>query len=109
MGAKLFNSRRTAAIFDESTALLLGGLRSSARSACSVTVRTSRSYVAAPYNTTDQTSRIQRMQESFFEPVDRVDVQVPATSANLGPGFDSLGLAMNVWNRLVVERANEFS
>ena len=24
---------------------------------------------------------------------------IPATSANLGPGFDSIGLALNLWNR----------
>lgn len=33
----------------------------------------------------------------------RVSVQVPATSANLGPGFDSLGLALDLCDDLVVE------
>ncbi|GAA3604076.1 homoserine kinase [Agrococcus terreus] len=33
----------------------------------------------------------------------RVRVQVPATSANLGPGFDTLGLALNVHDELEVE------
>ena len=28
---------------------------------------------------------------------------VPATSANLGPGFDSLGLALNLWNRFELQ------
>lgn len=28
----------------------------------------------------------------------RVLVKVPATTANLGPGFDALGLALNLWN-----------
>ena len=28
----------------------------------------------------------------------RVRVQVPATTANLGPGFDALGLALDLWN-----------
>ncbi|GAB4577950.1 MAG: homoserine kinase [Anaerolineales bacterium] len=28
-----------------------------------------------------------------------ITVSVPATSANLGPGFDCLGLALNLWNR----------
>jgi len=54
-------------------------------------------------------SRIQRVQESFFKPVDRVVINVPATSANLGPGFDSFGFALDVWNRLIVERADKFS
>ncbi|KQO99522.1 homoserine kinase [Leifsonia sp. Leaf264] len=33
----------------------------------------------------------------------RVSVQVPATSANLGPGFDTLGLALALYDVLVVE------
>lgn len=28
-----------------------------------------------------------------------VTIRVPATSANLGPGFDSLGLALDLWNK----------
>ncbi len=32
-----------------------------------------------------------------------VTVEVPATSANLGPGFDCLGLALGLSNRIVVE------
>ncbi|WP_435300539.1 homoserine kinase [Timonella sp. A28] len=33
---------------------------------------------------------------------DRVRVRVPATSANLGPGFDALGLALGYYDELVV-------
>ena len=29
-----------------------------------------------------------------------VEVRVPATSANLGPGFDTLGLALSVYDEL---------
>lgn len=54
-------------------------------------------------------SRIQRIQESFFQPCHRVVVNVPATSANLGPGFDSFGFALDVWNRVTVERSDKFS
>ena len=32
----------------------------------------------------------------------RVVVRVPATSANLGPGFDCLGIALNLYNDLTV-------
>src|SRR5690606_8711912 len=32
----------------------------------------------------------------------RVDVKVPATSANLGPGFDSLGLALSLYSEVEV-------
>ena len=28
-----------------------------------------------------------------------ISVRIPATSANLGPGFDCLGMALNLWNR----------
>jgi homoserine kinase len=35
---------------------------------------------------------------------ERVAVRVPATTANLGPGFDALGLALTLYNRLEVER-----
>lgn len=38
-----------------------------------------------------------------------VTVRVPATSANLGPGFDVLGLALNIWQEVTVERAPTFS
>jgi len=54
-------------------------------------------------------SRIQRVQESFFKPVQKVVINVPATTANLGSGFDSFGFALDVWNRVIVERADEFS
>lgn len=33
----------------------------------------------------------------------KIEVSVPATSANLGPGFDSLGLALNLRDRVTVE------
>jgi homoserine kinase len=34
-----------------------------------------------------------------------IDVRVPATSANLGPGFDVLGLALGLYNDIVYEEA----
>jgi homoserine kinase len=37
----------------------------------------------------------------------RVRVRVPATSANLGPGFDALGLALALHNEVVAEPAAE--
>ena len=36
----------------------------------------------------------------------RVQVRVPATSANLGPGFDTLGLALSLHNEVVAEEAD---
>ena len=38
-----------------------------------------------------------------------ITIKVPATSANLGPGFDSLGLALDLWNESTIELADEFS
>lgn len=39
--------------------------------------------------------------------VQRVRVRVPATSANLGPGFDCLGLALDLWNETVFSLEGE--
>jgi homoserine kinase len=38
-----------------------------------------------------------------------VRVRVPATSANLGPGFDALGLALTLYNDVVAEEADRTS
>ena len=35
--------------------------------------------------------------------MDRVNVNVPATTANLGPGFDCLGMALDIWNTIEVD------
>lgn len=40
-------------------------------------------------------------------PPRRVSVRVPATSANLGPGFDCLGLALDLWNEARFTLAGE--
>jgi len=37
-----------------------------------------------------------------------VTVRVPATSANMGPGYDCLGMAVDLWNEITVERADKF-
>jgi homoserine kinase len=37
--------------------------------------------------------------------VGMIKIRVPATSANLGPGFDCLGLALNIWNEVSFEFA----
>jgi homoserine kinase len=39
----------------------------------------------------------------------KVSVKVPATTANLGPGFDALGLALTLWNETAFEPAEGFS
>ena len=40
-------------------------------------------------------------------PVDKVVVRPPATSANMGPGFDSLGFAMELRDELTFERTGD--
>jgi len=38
----------------------------------------------------------------------KVVVRVPATSANLGPGFDAIGIAIDMWSEFTVERSEKF-
>ena len=54
----------------------------------------------------------ERMQENFLEEAaverDKVVVRVPATTANMGPGYDTLGMAVDMWSEFTIERANKF-
>ncbi|TLM94732.1 MAG: hypothetical protein FDZ75_05430, partial [Actinobacteria bacterium] len=63
-------------------------LRSPRRTPCSRSARSSASRTCNPMGAT---------------------VLVPATSANLGPGFDSFGLALDLHNRFEAELANDWS
>ncbi|HXQ36156.1 MAG TPA: hypothetical protein VN843_19230, partial [Anaerolineales bacterium] len=38
-----------------------------------------------------------------------IKIRVPATSANLGPGFDCLGLALDIWNEIKFEEADRMT
>ena len=33
-----------------------------------------------------------------------IHIQIPATSANMGPGFDSIGVAVQLYNHIWVDR-----
>ena len=33
-----------------------------------------------------------------------IEIKVPATSANIGPGFDTLGIALNMYNKFLIKR-----
>lgn len=35
-----------------------------------------------------------------------IKIRIPATSANIGPGFDSIGLAVNLYNHVTMEEAD---
>ena len=37
---------------------------------------------------------------------DRITIKVPATTANLGPGFDAMGMALDLWNTVTVTPGN---
>lgn len=37
----------------------------------------------------------------------KVSVYVPATSANMGPGFDCMGIALDLWNEIHIQPADE--
>jgi len=41
-------------------------------------------------------------------PRDSVTVRVPATSANIGSGYDCLGMCVDLWTSVTVERSEEF-
>ena len=43
------------------------------------------------------------------EPLNKITVRAPATTANMGPGFDSLGMALEVFNTISIERSDQFS
>ena len=40
---------------------------------------------------------------------ERVEVRVPASTSNLGPGFDSIGLAVQLYNDFLKEPLGEIS
>lgn len=52
---------------------------------------------------------LKKMFNSVVHTRKRVTVRVPATTANIGPGFDCAGMALDVWNEVTVERASTFS
>ena len=38
--------------------------------------------------------------------MNKITVRAPATTANMGPGFDSLGMALEVFNTISIERSD---
>lgn len=41
-------------------------------------------------------------------PRESVTVRVPATSANVGPGYDCIGIAVDLWSEVTVTRSDKF-
>ena len=69
--------------------------------------------VLKPFEHEERMKRKIALRESVMsenmKPRDLVTVRVPATSANMGPGFDCLGCAVdNMWSELTVERSSKF-
>jgi len=48
------------------------------------------------------------VEEENSAPRKSVTVKVPATSANMGPGYDCLGMAVDLWTEVTVQRAEKF-
>jgi len=48
------------------------------------------------------------VEEENSVPRSSVTVRVPASSANCGPGYDCIGLAVDLWTEVTVTRADEF-
>ena len=48
------------------------------------------------------------VEDENSQPRSSVTVRVPASSANCGPGYDCIGLAVDLWTEVTVSRADEF-
>lgn len=48
------------------------------------------------------------VEEENLTPRESVTVRVPATSANVGPGYDCMGIAVDLWSEVSVSRASSF-
>lgn len=48
------------------------------------------------------------VEEDNLTPRRSVTVRVPATSANVGPGYDCIGLAVDLWSEVTVELSDKF-
>ena len=48
------------------------------------------------------------VEDENSQPRQSVTVRVPASSANCGPGYDCIGLAVDLWTEVTVSRAEKF-
>lgn len=65
-----------------------------------------KSTISAHRWSTDVDAWVIEAQDCALEEGERLIVSVPATSANMGPGFDCFGFAVDVRNELIVERGS---
>merc|ERR1712216_213751 len=53
-------------------------------------------------------NQVRKFNEKSLRAINSTTIKVPATSANMGPGFDTMGMALNIWNELTVEKSGNF-
>lgn len=46
--------------------------------------------------------------ECQSDPMEKVTIRVPASTSNLGPGFDCLGVALSLYNSITIARGEKF-
>lgn len=72
----------------------------------------SSSSVVFPFNHEEKMRRLVAARAAIEEdnsmPRQSVTVRVPATSANMGPGYDAIGMAVDLWSEVTVERSDRF-
>mmetsp|Transcript_36948 Transcript_36948/g.63807 ORF Transcript_36948/g.63807 Transcript_36948/m.63807 type:complete len:438 (+) Transcript_36948:86-1399(+) len=65
--------------------------------------------MAARVKRQEEQNKIQKETiEEFAAARRKVTVRVPATTANLGPGFDTIGMALDMWSEVTVELSDKF-
>jgi len=53
-------------------------------------------------------NQLKRFTGKSLREIKSTTIRVPATSANMGPGFDTMGMALNIWNELTIEKNEIF-
>mmetsp|Transcript_26293 Transcript_26293/g.36641 ORF Transcript_26293/g.36641 Transcript_26293/m.36641 type:complete len:378 (-) Transcript_26293:132-1265(-) len=73
------------------------------------TLRSNGGYASCHASCVSVKTQLKELRRGFAHgtPRESVTVAVPATSANMGPGFDTIGMALNVWNTMTVERSDK--
>jgi len=73
--------------------------------------RNSSSVFLFPHNHEEKMKRRIRgsVEVENMTPRNSVTVRVPASSANVGPGYDCIGIAVDLWSEITVSRADTFS
>eukprot|EP00298_Acanthocystis_sp_HF-20_P000942 c11311_g2_i1.p1 GENE.c11311_g2_i1~~c11311_g2_i1.p1 ORF type:complete len:355 (+),score=116.26 c11311_g2_i1:3-1067(+) len=57
---------------------------------------------------THHTKKPIKVIEKLNQPKMKVTIRVPATTSNFGPGFDTVGMALDLWSEFTIERSQKF-